>query len=556
MKLLDIIFESVVEGKQLYTDDDIEKEAKKKDEEDNYVYKQREDFKRGSYWAWRAASQRGILDKVCDHMKPPTKGSKFEKTDDEVRNEIKRKDINGNYIYKTTNQLKNECPWAYNAAKNRKRLGGLNKVCDHMVMSKYGIKKTDPNYEEKIADYNQRNTELGIVPKNSDEYLNNLLRKGEDAAKKYDSPVIFQTKEPVLYQYLSDAKLLPKIAHIYKKHKIRDKYSYEDLKNIILKKYENGEYVYKTKRDLEQGNLRAYNTAYESPYWEELTAHMIPLGNKYNRMVYVYKFPEVKTVYVGLTGDEDRRKGEHQTDPVSALYKFMVKNPGLVPIYEKETLGYIDEKEASKKESEVEYKYRNDGWTLLNVAKTGGLGKTFKYTDQLFRTIAKNYSVLSDFWRDHRKMVNTVKVHRNKLYNQVTKKMLKNIQPSQIKNDKNFNLFLNSKETDISQLNLINFTSFYLRVTPKNRNKFLKKLRSIVKKNNLKLSGNKYENTILSTNKLLYNGLTEHDKKFPTDKFIPYLFPDHVNPKERAREKLLPSLNESKLSLIKTVYTI
>ena len=28
MKLLDIIFEAVVEGKQLYTDDDIEKEAK------------------------------------------------------------------------------------------------------------------------------------------------------------------------------------------------------------------------------------------------------------------------------------------------------------------------------------------------------------------------------------------------------------------------------------------------------------------------------------------------------------------------------------------------
>ena len=285
MKLLDIIFEAVVEGKQLYTDDDIEKEAKKTDEDDNYVYKQREDFKRGSYWAWRAASQRGILDKVCDHMKPPTKGSKFEKTDDEVRNEIKRKDIYGNYIYKTTNQLKSECPWAYNAAKNRKRLGGLNKVCDHMVMSKFGIKKTDPNYEEKIANYNKKNDELGIISKNSDKYLTDLLRRGEEAAKKYDSPVIFQTKEPVLYRDLSGAKLLPKIAHIYKNHKIRDKYSYEDLKKIILKKNKKGEYVYKTKRDLEQGNLKAYNTAYESPYWEELTDHMIPLGNKYNRMV-------------------------------------------------------------------------------------------------------------------------------------------------------------------------------------------------------------------------------------------------------------------------------
>ena len=451
-------------------------------------------------------------------------------TDDMVSDEAKK--------YNTRQEFKDKSYWAYNAAKNR---GMLDTVCDHMPIPKGGIRKNDPNYDEKIANYNKKNDELGIISKNSDEYLTDLLRRGEEAAKRYDEPNLFQyseePKDRTLYKDLSNAKLLPKIAHIYKNHKIRDKYSYEDLKKIILKKNKKGEYVYKTKRDLEQGNPKAYHTAYASPYWEELTDHMIALGNKYNRMVYVYKFPELKTVYVGLTGDEDRRKEEHQTDPVSALYRFMVKNPGLTPIYEKETLGYIDEKEASKKESEVEYDYRNAGWTLLNVAKTGGLGKMFKYTDQLFRTIAKNYSVLSDFWRDHRKMLNTVSLNRKELYNEVTKNMLKNKQPSQIKNDKNFNLFLNGKETDMSQLSLINFTSFYLRVTPKNRNKFLTRLRSIVKKNNLKLSGNKYENTILSTNKLLYNGLTQHDKKFPNDKFIPYLFPDHVNPKERAREK-------------------
>jgi hypothetical protein len=340
-------------------------------------------------------------------------------TDDVVSDEAKK--------YNTRQEFKDKSYWAYNAAKNR---GMLDTVCDHMPIPKGGIRKNDPNYEEKIANYNKKNDELGIITKNSDKYLMDLLRRGEEAAKKYDSPVIFLGKEPALYNDLSDAKLLPKIAHIYKTHKIRDKYSYEDLKNIILKQDENGEYVYKTKRDLEKGNPKAYHTAYASPYWEELTNHMIPLGNKYNRMVYVYKFPELKTVYVGLTGDEDRRKEEHQTDPISALYRFMVKNPGLIPIYEKETLGYIDEKEASKKESEVEYGYRNSGWTLLNVAKTGGLGKMFKYTDQLFRTIAKNYSVLSDFWRDHRKMLNTVVIHRKKLYYEVTKNMLKNKQPS------------------------------------------------------------------------------------------------------------------------------
>ena len=82
--------------------------------------------------------------------------------------------------------------------------------------------------------------------------------------------------------------------------------------------------MYKTKRDLEKGNPKAYHTAYASPYWEELTDHMIALGNMVKRMIYVYEFPDLKTVYVGLTGDEDRRKEEHQSDPYSALYRLVV----------------------------------------------------------------------------------------------------------------------------------------------------------------------------------------------------------------------------------------
>jgi hypothetical protein len=205
----------------------------------------------------------------------------------------------------------------------------------------------------------------------------------------------------------------------------------------------------------------------------------------------------------------------------------MEKNPGLIPTYKRETLGYIDVQEASKMESEVEYKYRNAGWTLLNVAKTGGLGKMLKYTDELFRTIAKNYSVLSDFWREHRKMINTVVRHRKELYDEVVKDMLKNVQPVKVKNDKNFNLFLNSEETDMSQLSLINFKFFYNRITPENRDKFLMRLKSIIEINNLKLSGIENTNTILSTNKSLYNGIVEHDSLFPKDRFIPYLFPNH-----------------------------
>ena len=442
-------------------------------------------------------------------------------SNDEVSDEAKK--------YKTRQEFKDNSRWAYDAAKNRKM---LDKVCSHMPIPKRGIKIDTPNYDERITYADQVN---GTTD-------DDLLKKGERAAKEYESPVLFQTNEPVLYKNLSDRGLLHKIEALYKKHLVRDKYTYEDLKNIILKKDENGEYVYKTKRDLEQGNPKAYHTAYASPYWEELTDHMIALGNKVKRMIYVYEFPDLKTVYVGLTGDEDRRKEEHQTDPYSALYRFMEKNPGLIPTYKRETLGYIDVQEASKMESEVEYKYRNAGWTLLNVAKTGGLGKMLKYTDELFRTIAKNYSVLSDFWREHRKMINTVVRHRKELYDEVVKDMLKNVQPVKVKNDKNFNLFLNSEETDMSQLSLINFKFFYNRITPENRDKFLMRLKSIIEINNLKLSGVENTNTILSTNKSLYNGLVEHDSLFPKDRFIPYLFPGHRMTSRKKTSKPKPKV--------------
>ena len=318
-------------------------------------------------------------------------------TDDMVSDEAKK--------YNTRQEFKDKSYWAYNAAKNR---GILDSVCSHMPIPTRGIKKNNPNYDEKIVNAN-------IVNKTTDD---DLLKKGEEATKKYDNPKTFQSEEPSLYADLSDRKLLPKIAHLYKNRK-RDKYTYDELKSVTSK--------YETKRDLEKENPRIYWAAYSSPYWNELTSHMKLLGNATKRMIYVYKFPEFKTVYVGLTGDEDARKEQHKTDPGSALYRFMEKHPGVEPIYEKATLGYIDAQEASKKETEVENEYRNNGWTLLNVIKTGGLGKTIVYTDNLVRTLAKNYTVLSDFWREHRKMLDTVSKYRKELYKEVTKNMLRNV---------------------------------------------------------------------------------------------------------------------------------
>jgi predicted GIY-YIG superfamily endonuclease len=326
-------------------------------------------------------------------------------SDDDIWDEATKKDENGEYVYKTRDQFKNGAPWAYRAAKNRKV---LDVVCLNMDVPKRGIRKTDSDYEEKIANANKING-------TTDE---DLLKKGEEAAKKYDNPKTFQTNEPGLYSDLSDRKLLPKIAHLYKNRK-RDKYTYDELKSVTSK--------YETKRDLEKENPRIYWAAYSSPYWSELTSHMKTLGNLKKRLVYVYEFPELKTAYVGLTGDEDTRIKQHKTDSQSSLYKFMQNNIGLDPIYKVKSLGYIDYQEAAKMEIETEKWYRNNGWTLLNRVKTGGLGRTIIYMDELVKKLAKNYNVLSDFWRDHRKMLETVSRYRKQLYNQVTKGMTKYI---------------------------------------------------------------------------------------------------------------------------------
>jgi hypothetical protein len=94
----------------------------------------------------------------------------------------------------------------------------------------------------------------------------------------------------------------------------------------------------------------------------------------------------------------------------------------------------------------------------------------------------------------------------------------------------------------ISQLDLFSTESFYTRVTSENESKFLKRLKSVINKNKLKLSGRDVENTVRKINPKLYSGLIIHDKSYPNNKWIPYLFPKHVF-----------GVGESKLSFKNTI---
>lgn len=308
-------------------------------------------------------------------------------TNDQIYDEAKK--------YNTRIEFKKGSPWAYYNALKR---GIIDDVTKHMVRSPKG-RRMDDNDE--------------------------LLQQSLEIAKKYNRSVDFKKDNPVLYNKLIRRGLLSQVTSTFPERK-KDKWSYEELKDLMSK--------YETKRDFRKDNEGAYTAALQSPHWRDLTSHMRTLGNVKKRLVYVYEFPEFRSVYVGLTGDEKRRKHQHKTEEDSALYRYMQKHPGVEPIYKLKSLGYIDAQEASKMETKVEDHYREQGWQLLNIAKTGGLGGRMPiYSDDFVRDIAKNYTILKDFWKDHKKMLSTIIKHNKPLYDEVTSHMQKNVGRNAVK---------------------------------------------------------------------------------------------------------------------------
>jgi hypothetical protein len=114
-----------------------------------------------------------------------------------------------------------------------------------------------------------------------------------------------------------------------------------------------------------------------------------------DRMVYAHEFYDENenpvAAYIGLTANEDRRKEEHLTgigftgkEQLSKVTKFLKENPSLHHSYKKLS-DYVDCENAQKLESDYVNEYRNNGWQILNVAKTGGLGGYKKNTKEFLK---------------------------------------------------------------------------------------------------------------------------------------------------------------------------
>ena len=238
------------------------------------------------------------------------------------------------------------------------------------------------------------------------EWLDTVLlndKKCIERAKKYNKVSDLNKNEPRTYQYLKEHNLLKDCVWLDETCGTASN-PYWTLENVIKAaktcRYKN-EFIQK---------YRGAYAAVKRNKWEQYLD--IPqyshLSNLYS--VYSYEFVDTHTVYVGLTNNIDARNGEHHgkgryknRPQKSPVYDYAKRNsveiPPLIMHGDK-----LSSQEAQEMEDNVKQKYIDDGWTVLNKAKTGkGVGSLgnngIKWTYDACYKEAKKYNTTGQFSR-------------------------------------------------------------------------------------------------------------------------------------------------------------
>ena len=231
--------------------------------------------------------------------------------------------------YKTRKEFSNNNHWAYQKSVEK---GWINEICQHMKIICH-----PNNYwtEEKCLEIASKYDDLRTFKEEYEYVYEKIIKNNWKYMIKNMNPVIndnFWTKEKCLMMALKC----------------------------------------ETKKEFRSASEVAYRWALKKGIMNEICSHMKPLGNRHKRCVYVYIF-EDNSVYVGLTYNLDSRMKQHMSSNKFSSVKEYIKESGLTPKIIQLT-DYIEKKQATKMESEFLEKYKNDGFKILNRAKTGGCG--------------------------------------------------------------------------------------------------------------------------------------------------------------------------------------
>ena len=158
---------------------------------------------------------------------------------------------------------------------------------------------------------------------------------------------------------------------------------------------------YNTKNEFRKSNKGAYESSRKNGWLEDICSHMKPLNNAHYRCIYSIEFIESNSVYIGLTYSMSIRQAKRINRSGDTVTKY-IKDTGYVPIY-KQLTDYVDVELAIGLEGEYVNIYKNNGWNILNIAKTGGIGWTgrkhrFDNIDNI-KSIINQYSSVIDLMK-------------------------------------------------------------------------------------------------------------------------------------------------------------
>ena len=351
--------------KGYWTYDRVKQEAEK--------YNTKVEFKNANVAAYQHAYRNKWLDDVTSHMKRPV-SQRYYWTYDRVKQEAEK--------YNTKKEFQKGSSGAYNVAQANKWLDDITK---HM--------------------------ELYVKP------IYWTFDKVKQEAEKYNTKSEFSKVSPGAYASAQKFNWLDDVTNHMKPVKGFGYWTFDKVKQEAEK--------YNTKTEFQKGSSGAYIVAKKNNWFDDVTKHMGVVGNKFNRLIYSFEFPD-KSVYVGLTYNEKVRYSEHMRNISSAVYKY-IKETGLKPVFKKET-HYLSQENAVRMEEYVEDWYRQNGWKILNVIKTGGLGgANIIWTFDKVKQEAEKYNTNIEFMRGSPGAYSSAK--RNNWLGDITKHMESYVRP-------------------------------------------------------------------------------------------------------------------------------
>lgn len=191
------------------------------------------------------------------------------------------------------------------------------------------------------------------------------FEKCQELALKCNSRREFKKENKNAYYSAMYNGWLDKICAHMQYIKLPNRYwhNFENCKNEALK--------YESKSEFVRKKQHVYNISLKNGWIPEICKHMKPIGDRFNKCIYAYEFPD-NHVYVGLTHNIEIREKSRLRDIDDAVTKHM-NSSNLTPI-RKQLTDYVFVDDAIRLEGEFLNKYIKDGWIPLNRAKTGGIG--------------------------------------------------------------------------------------------------------------------------------------------------------------------------------------